>query len=470
MNKATQLAVSICSIAIFNTSCGDVDDPLATTEDEVTGTRTERSLVVTDPAILSLFSFARTMDAIRTSVLAPGEALATTETRLGVYQRWMRSFGTGVDGCDRASIDPNNYGLACPRIPEAQLATINPFPAAANISFVPVGLFNRFDLMPSNGATCGEYRIVYAMRAGAGAPFNGRAFIIFEAALPNPDPALGVDGCLPVAQFWQRLTNDNSVTSRATKLENFYYRGTAIAGVSPVVRAANYGLQNPTGAAIPGRVGQIRTNFFVDFNEWHLREFKLRKSCATPTSCRLLFDHVTDKVNPAEELFAGTHTRSADFRGAFPAQVRRLAATTIPTIAMSINNNHNEFESVSQALNVEYRTKANAAMRTAIQTELTRIGSRLSVNNILDRATTQTCAGCHQVSSDRALGGGLTWPGTLGFVHIDEASNLSPALTNFFLPRRLQVLEAFITAREGGQPPAGAAGETIGERPVDSPN
>jgi hypothetical protein len=306
------------------------------------------------------------------------------------------------------------------------------------------------------------------MQLGSAPPFSGRAFIIFEAILPNPSPERGVEACLPVAQFWQGLTNDADVASRATKLENFYYRGTAVAGFAPVVRARHYGLANATGSVISGRPGQIRTNFFVDFAEWHLREFKLRKTCPTASTCRLLFDHVTVKTNPAEELFAGSHARSAAFREAFPAQVRRLASSTLTGIGMTVNNNHNEFESVSQASNVVYKNVANTQMRTAIQTELTRIGSRLTVNNILDRAATQTCAGCHQVSAFQGLGGGLTWPSTLGFVHIDEGGNLSPALTDTFLPRRRTVLEAFINARE--MRPAAVEGETIDARPIDSAN
>lgn len=444
---------------------GPLDDlPLDTTEQAVTGTRVDRSLAITDPTILARFSFTRTQDAIG----ATAGTLATTETRLAIYQRWMRSFDVGADGCDRTSIDPNDYGIRCPRTAEAKLATINPFAAGATVQFVPVGLFNRFDLMPSTGAHCGEYRIVYAMKTTAGAPLAGRGFIIFEAALPNPDPALGVEGCLPIAQFWQRLTTDASVTSRATKLENFFYRGTAIPGVGAVVRAQNYGLSTAAGAALSGRPGQIRTNMFIDFFEWHLRDYKLRTSCTAAAGCKLLVDQQTVKVNPAEELFAGTHARSADFRAVFPAQVRRLASTDVNTIGMGISNTFNEFESVSQAGNVVYRVAANTAMRTAIQTELTRIGSALSVSNILDRATTQTCAGCHQVSGGQPLGGGLSWPGSSGFVHIDESSNLSPALTTVFLPHRLALLERFITARE--PVPGATIDDTIAGRPLDAPN
>lgn len=451
-------------------ACGGPNvEQVGSSAQAVSGTLDDRSIVVRDPEVLALFPFSRTMSQIRGSMLLPGEAYASGENRLAIYQRWMRSFDVGADGCDRAGVDPNDYGLVCPRLPEAQLATIDPFANGATIHFEPVGLFNRFDLTPADGRTCGEHRIVYAMNAEAGAPFNGRAFIIFEAALPNPTPSSGVNGCLPVAQFWQALTDDPDVNSRAAKLEAFYYGGTAIPGFPPVVAALNYGLNDGTGAALRGRPGQIRTNFFVDFREWHLREFKLRKSCPTPTTCRQLFAHQTVKVNPAEELFAGTHTNADAYQAEFITQVASLAATNLNLIAMTTGNNFNEFESVSQATNVVYRDVAEASLRTAIRAELTRINSGLSVNNILDRATTQTCAGCHQVSVGARLGGQLTWPGTQGFVHIDEAGGLSPALREVFIPHRITVLEDFINDRETLLSRLGAEA-TLSGRPIDSAN
>ena len=42
------------------------------------------------------------------------------------------------------------------------------------------------------------------------------------------------------------------------------------------------------------------------------------------------------------------------------------------------------------------------------------------------------------------LGHGLTWPFSLGFVHVNEAGNLSPALRDVFLPHRKRVLEDFL--------------------------
>jgi hypothetical protein len=440
---------------------------------DVSGTNIARSLAVTDPAALAKFSFTRVMNQIRTTA-----SVASTETTAGVYQRWMRTFGAtaGSGDCNDPNIDPNKYGLVCPRPNELELAGVNPFASTSAVKFVPVALFNRLDLAPTNGANCGEYRIVYAMTSSS-ATLGGRAFIIFEAALPNPDPAAGVDACLPVARFWQGLTADADAASRAAKLERFYLTGGAVAGFAPVVRAAHYGLS--TNAAAP-TAGQVRTNFFVDFRQWHLREFKLNRRCndvANPETCQLAFGHVPVKANPAEELFAGTHARSEAFRTAFANQVAGLAAGSVTRIRMSTSNVFNELESVSQRDDVRYATVANAAIRSDIQAKLTALGSTLTPTNVLERATTQTCAGCHQVSNNAALGGGRTWPSSLGFVHVDESGQLSPALTGTFLPARKAGLEKFIndrcsgtTTTDAGPATASAGNETVGGSAAEAAN
>src|SRR5690349_16811 len=80
--------------------------------------------------------------------------------------------------------------------PEGALAQSNPFTPP---QYVPLALTNRFDLAPANGANCGQYRAIYARRTNVE---TDRLHIIFEATLPNPDPAAGLAGCRPVAEFW----------------------------------------------------------------------------------------------------------------------------------------------------------------------------------------------------------------------------------------------------------------------------
>ena len=409
-----------------------------------------RSLAVTDPQILAKFSFKRVMTRINTSA-------KSTITPLQLYQDMMNSWAA----C-QAGVDPNGYGVRCSR-PESQYATFDPF-ATTGARFVPVGLFNRFDLAPSTGADCGEYRIVYALRDRPG----DRGFIIFEARLPNPNPAAGLAGCTGVADFWAKLSTDADVASRATKLEQFYFAGLTAEGVtfSPVVTAANYGLAS-TGT--PTGKGQIRTNFFADFTEWHLRELKLRKPCAASASCALSLAHVTSKTNPADELFRGTHARSAAFRSSFLNQIPALSRRNAATIAMGVSNVHNTFESSAQSGDVVYRDPliTPAAFKAEIAARIT--NPNLTADNILDRATTQTCGGCHQLSNGVDLGDGVRWPSSRGFVHIDENRLLSDALVTKFLPRRQQVLKAFLDRQCGAGPAIEAdPNSTIGGSALDA--
>ena len=492
---------SLAALALTVAACdpGVLGDPDATTDTPVIvdtpidtrpvetcpvgGTAFNPSLVVNDPTTLARFSFARVMDQLRTTA-----SVGSGQTSRALYQQWMRTFDASAASgdCDDPTIDPEHFGLACPRLPEAKLATVDPFlPGGGPVEFVPLGLFNRFDLAPADGSNCGEYRIVFGMQSRTPS-IAGRALIIFEGALPNPTPAAGIDACLPVARFWQGLSTDPSPTSRADKLERFYFAGTAVPGFPPVVAAHSYGLA--LGATAAHGAGQVRTNFFIDSIEWQLREFKLRRTCTNssdPTTCRLAFEHVTVKANPGEELFAGFHPKSASFRSQFVAQVSRLTGASVNALSIAPGDQFNEYESVSSRADVNYNNVATTPVMADVEAKLRQLGSSLTSFDILNRATTQTCAGCHQQSSNVALGGGLVWPASLEFTHIDENHRLSPALTTAFLPRRRIILEAFInarcapaTGRAAGELDLGPAaiaaaiadGRTVGGSPVGAPN
>jgi hypothetical protein len=93
-------------------------------------------------------------------------------------------------------------------------------------------------------------------------------------------------------------------------------------------------------------------------------------------------------------------------------------------------------------------TRGSGDFAQAIQQQLTALDSDLTPLQVVRRAMTQSCAGCHQKSTDSPnndLGHGLTWPRSLGFVHIDAFGTLSPALHDVFLPHRKAVLEACLT-------------------------
>ncbi|HEY4177049.1 MAG TPA: hypothetical protein VGM90_09470 [Kofleriaceae bacterium] len=437
-----RLALLLVLVAACTTEQADpntLDDTNELSSCLGTPLRTEKSLAVTDPAVLSRFGFDRTMTQLLTSANVVGH-----ENKTQLFQQWMSTFGASDCPGTNPLIDPQHYGERCPRV-ESVLATMDPFGPPSGLHFKPVGLFNRFDLAPSNGANCGEYRVVYAMDSG----ISGRAFIIFEGALPNPEPDRGIDACAPVARFWADRSADTTAEQTATALEKFFFLGGAVPHFGPVVDAHNYGL----GVNSTSFGGQIRTDMFIQSNDWNLREFTLAKRCSTisdstspDSTCQLVFNHVTVKNNPANELFQGTHPLAGKFTQEFPRNVRALATNDVSTLGMVTADLFNELESRSQGLDVVYLqlTPATSPLRPAIQSALNAAGSTLTVDDILSRATTQTCAGCHEASNFDPLGGGLSWPASLGFTHINEQGALSPALRNAFLPHRSSVLMHFL--------------------------
>jgi len=105
--------------------------------------------------------------------------------------------------------------------------------------------------------------------------------------------------------------------------------------------------------------------------------------------------------------------------------------------------------------------KGNTALLTGIQDMLVKIKrTDLTPDQILNRATTQSCAGCHQLSPEqrprtRSAGSSPGRPAT-ALPQIDEKSKLSPALTEL-LPFRARVLAAL--ADPTCQSAAASAGE-----------
>lgn len=418
--------------------------PPATTS----GVDPQRSLAVTDDAILNKFTFIAVMDQLVGTSGVP-------TTALNLFQQWWDTArpGPGLGAgphCDSAGVaNMNGFPYTCPRA-ESTLASADPFTNAATNpnAFIPVGLFNRFDLAPANGANCGEYRIVFAKRSGLNDPRN-RLFVIFESVLPNPTPEQGLEGCRPVANFWSGLTSDADVNSRGDKLRTFYFSG--LPGFMPVIHTDNLG-------ARASNTGQVRTNQFMQ-PAWMLREFKLQKNCPT-TGCTVQFTPATVKTNPGGVLFnpAASHPRAAEFQGSiFPGQVASLAVNNINGFGFSVPDAFNSGQSDQQnPLENHYVNQFGtgpSALRTNIQNQLNAVGSTLTPNNIVARAMSLSCAGCHHLSNGADLGGGLRWPPSLDFTHVSEQTDqgpdgprhrLSPALVNVFLPHRKAVLDAFL--------------------------
>lgn len=421
-----------------------------------------RSLAITEQPILARFPLERVLDQIVSTSGVEGA------TSLGLFQQWWDTqnpgpgLGLGAH-CDDTVADGgpllNGFAYTCRPAPaEGFQATCDPFTDPDSpCAYIPIGLFMRFDLAPGAGTHCGEYRIVYAKRTGQTVS-NDRNLLIFEAAMRNPHYNQGIRGCKKLVSAWADLSEEDDLEARADQLEEIYFDG--LAEFDPVVQASNFG-DNPFGA------GQVRTNQFVQPvapRIWSLREFKIATQCAAGgDDCALRFVPVSSKTNPFGPLFDGasTHPSALAFQTELVTQVARLAGSTLGGISMNTSDTFNSAQSQASSSVTETNFVANfgtsaSPLRDAIQAELTSLGSSLTPDDIVARSQAMSCAGCHRFSNGAAIGGGLTWPSSLGFVHISEKDvdleivdgvtryRISPALTDAFLPHRAALVEDFL--------------------------
>ncbi|WP_437996892.1 hypothetical protein WMF26_39095 [Sorangium sp. So ce185] len=257
-----------------------------------------RSLIltkVTDPQAMTRFPLEFVLNQL---IMRAGTF--DEQTALDLYRRWWDFFNKSVGAqfpdaihCDDQTNSEglpalNGYPISCPRW-EGRLATSDPFDQDSPDFVEPIAVVNRFDLAPLDGSHCGEYRIVYAKKT---AGIADRNLFIFEAQLPNPHPECGLAACLPVAEFWARLSTLDAA-ERANELETFFTVGLLDAGFGPVLHPDNLGRGT----------GQIRTNQFMGppggpgqaqlGQIWQLREFKIAKTSDGPNGgARLTFKPV----------------------------------------------------------------------------------------------------------------------------------------------------------------------------------
>ncbi|MFO0591232.1 MAG: hypothetical protein U0441_27040 [Polyangiaceae bacterium] len=358
--------------------------------------------------------------------------------------------------CDDAGATINGFPVDCERN-EGALAHV-----VKTGDFTPIAVFNRFDLAPLDGTHCGEYRIIYAMNPEAGG-VTGRNFIIFEGQLPNPNPGCGIEACRPVEQFWRDLATLPDPSAVGHELRRFYFKG--IDGFTPVVEVHHYGFNDGKSVAEGGygsSGGQIRTNQFVNGpnpTAWELREFHTDVQCDGGV-CKLYSKPVSVKNNPFFQLFdvASTNPFAPAFQGTFTApsgasQVSSLAVTdpnvvtNLSTIAMNIDDQFNAGQSFSDSPLEAYPPQFAPGpdpFHDAVSIELSSIGSGLTPEEIVERAQTQSCAGCHETSNGHSVGGGLTWPQSNKFTHVNEDGTRSQALRCVFLPHRQSVGIGFL--------------------------
>ncbi|WP_438031605.1 hypothetical protein [Sorangium sp. So ce204] len=456
-----------------------------------------KSLVVTDVDIVSSF----TLQTVLQQLI--NQSGATGRTPLTLFRQFMDTHRTAATAtffsaphCDdvpanTADIYPpgssapaeqptgsiNGWPVLCPRT--ADEAANDPFADPnADSAYMATTLSNRFDLAPPDGSNCGEYRIVFARRSGRTDAGNfNRNFIIFEGRLPNPNPSLGREACLPVVQFWLNQSDPaKSVATRRIELWQFYFLG--LPGFEPVFHIDHYG-----HAAGPDR-GQIRTNEFLNGTgspeAWSLREFRLVHGTSGSPSLNIVPSFVKD--NPGARLFspaASSDPRVTDFRhNIFPGAVERLAAADDINrfgYPSALPDAINGGESLMIPLQNNYLNAlgtGTSTLRTNIENQLAAMGSdlsgtpgNLSVDQIVGRAQTLACSGCHEPadrngdpSSTFDVGLSAPFPSTLVFTHTSERTEpvdpsnpsgpqrfmISPALINVFLPFRQQVMTEYL--------------------------
>lgn len=407
----------------------------------------DRSLFVHDRATLDAgdFSLNRTLTKLAADAVAAGATGTTAQSLFRDFwdtQNPAPGVAPGGAQCDDNGGTLNGFSNPCRPAEGAQALN----PAAEMAKYIPIGLVNRLDLASEGGKNCGEHRIIYGRNDGS------RNFIIFEAVLPNPRPGCE-DACRPVAARWFELSNITSATTRAQKLEELFYTG--LPGFRPVVHIEHYAVGGTSSTYGGSGSGQLRTNMFMG-SPWVLKEFKLALDCTT-TPCVLDPVPVPVAVNPNGFLWqeSGDPLPQA-FQAHVVTQTSTLASSDLNSIsyAMPVQFDDSRADSQTGGLRDNYRTAydplGSGPFHTAFNAQATSVG--LTPAQLVNRALTQSCAGCHQpgtfgLLAPNALAAGVSWPNSeaFGFAHVRETAvgdihPLSPALTNVFLPARAQHL------------------------------
>jgi hypothetical protein len=420
------------------------------------------SILVGDVETTSQIRFSEVMDRL---VKQGGDR---SLTKLALFRQWWDTagqapgLGLGPHCNDESAPQPpggiadntaistrNGFPYRCPRN-EVLEASSDPFTdESGDTGYSAIAFSNRFDLIGADvpdprrpwrmlTPDCGEYRIVFARNSGKPKDIINaksrlhRNLIIFEARVPNPEPANGVKGCRPILDFWHGLSDKSiSASARGKLLLDFYLKGLPKYHVGPVVDIAHYTF----GA------GQIRTNQLLHNEsspiiDWTLREFK----AVVGSDGRLRIVPDTVKTSPGNDLFSSgsVDPRVASLTLDIRAQIGKLLGAAGPakgvgdinSIGFSISAaGENAFEGdewdlervklgdVSAAfLGDANGTMPSPVLSASIQAALTTAGSNLTPTNIVNRIRTQTCAGCHHYSghpndgSAADLGGGAVWP------------------------------------------------------------
>lgn len=372
-----------------------------------------------------------------------------------------------------------------PRGGEKSLAADELLDPQSPTRLVPVALFNRIDLAPADHAHCGEYRIVYAKNGPRGTngkvDFNKRMTLIFEAALPNPDPSGDRAQCEAVWRLWKGFATNSNDSQIGQKLAKFYYEGGKLdtqMAFEPVVHFSHYGV---IGA------GQVRANAFVTDDtslNWHLRQWEVHFDPNNPTKApnfevkavnetpfRGYFSADPKHATPPPGTDAARFTALTGlFQSTFVSDnvsfqqllaVDALAAIPGPpkvTVADLINHVGVDIDDKFYAVEADagppggkapddpaVAIGTNKAFKSAIDQRVKdlKVGSACGTtgDHVLNRMGAMTCGGCHQFSNSKEIAPGVKWPTSLTFVHINEDGELSDLLKDRFLPFRFSLMD-----------------------------
>lgn len=419
----------------------------------------EPALLIRDPAVLSELSLEGVLAQI---IRSSGASL----TPLQLLQRLFDTENTEADGvfpgvthCDLDTPDAAGGAVECPRA-EGRLARSEGLfvPGHADY-FEPVAVSNRFDLLPSDASTCGEYRIVYAKHSGRTDP-KDRLFISVEATLFNEAQTLAT--CRPVAELWAGL-EARSVDEQRADVVKLFYQG--VGALPPVLTAVHLGAGDSRCEYV-GRCGQVRVGQGMQ-EPFTFRQFRLVDHASLEkTALRFEATATTRALRPALFDVADDDTLARGFRGALRVGLGDLTTSELSRVDLRTQLEDEALESaVSGPASPDFAAHLRAGTEAQQEEFLTALSTSLSTVNqdcppddpitaagLVRRAAVIGCAGCHaptQLLEDRNVGCGAVWPETLGVTHIDEQGQLSPALRDVFLPYRARVLETFLQACDG---------------------
>jgi hypothetical protein len=417
-------------------------------------------LVVGDPEVLTAFSLERTL---RRLAADAGVTLAPEE----LLQRLFDTENTTADGvfsdvrhCD----DPKNVAffrakaVDCPRAEGRLAKSTSMFTEGSPDFFAPVALVNRFDLAPSDRSTCGEYRIVYAKQSGRSDPLD-RVLLIFEAALFNSSASLS--SCRPVAELWEGLPLVDAATQRE-RLSAFYFDG--LGRLPPVLSVGHLG-DSGGDCRYAGHCGQIRVGQGMQA-PFQYRQFRLAAVTGNlERSNQLEILPTADSQSARPQLWdlPSTDIGASTFRPELLDAVPDLSQSNLARLRIRLSPSNDAGESaVSGAARPNFAERVAAGSASEVMSLTSALTQQLepdsacpsddplTSDSIVQRVTALTCAGCHApeqlLAAGRKVGCGSVWPKSLGDSHINELGELSPALTDLFLPYRADVLSTFLQA------------------------